>query len=177
MPFGFVSAEIWQTIATFVRGKHVWDLGAGDMNRARMLHGMGATVTAVDKERMEDVHDIERWKGTFEFLLPYLGDARMEVACVFWPVNRPCGLGDLVAKADRVIYLGQNASDTGTAAGGPGFWSEVSRRRVLAAVEHEKNTLIVYGRRADDKRSLLKEEAAAYEQWFPGLIEVCEGGV
>jgi hypothetical protein len=172
MPYGTMTPEMEETIRPYVAGRRVWDVGAGDLTYAHRLLDLGADVIAADKEYILDATGIRTYRGTFAQMAQ--AAESFPVAFVSWPPNHPCQLDRVTAKTDVVIYLGQNSRERGTACGGPGFWGDVSRRPVLAIVEHPQNTLIVYGPGEDHTRDMLDEEREAYEQWFPGLIRACE---
>jgi hypothetical protein len=180
MAYGLLTPEMEEAIRPYVRGKRVWDLGAGDLVYTRVLCLLGAkAVTAVDKCIMPGCSGVASFFGTFESLAVQLvrSNHRIEVAFVSWPCNHLMyGMDTLVKRSDVVIYLGLNSEKQGTAAGGPGFWGEVTRRSLLAHVDHPRNSLLVYGLGEDSERAMHPEEKEAYRIWFPELLKKSVGG-
>lgn len=182
-----------EAVQYYVKGRFVWDLGAGAMGWAHELVKMGAKhVTAVDqlyKYRHENyLNNMRDWKKcapdgvevddrTF-FELVGTGPRRLSVAFVSWPeqsYGATCGLELLVDRAETVIYLGNNFDCT--ACGSAPFWNMLTQRKVLCTLPSRINTLTVYGGKATRygvAPQLLPEEAAALSSeihltpaWFP----------
>jgi len=148
-----------------VRGREVWDLGAGFLGHSHHLLALGARcVVAVDK-------DAQHYPSAYEdrpitFLHGYFSELQVpdaiEVAFLAWPDNHHLpGLIEILRAAERVVYVGTNTE--GSACGWPGLWDYLHFREPLAYVPHRRNSLIVYGRHLEEceRRPQLGEEAAA----------------
>jgi hypothetical protein len=164
MGYGVYTDEMKALVAELVRGKEVWDLGAGNLSGTRMMLRMGAArVYAVDKEdfRLECTP-----RNTTLLTCPFadltLGDTEIDVALVAWPVNRSLpGLVSILERARTVVYLGSNVG--GDACGWPGLFRYLAGRELLEEVPHRRNSLLVYGAPTEERFSglLAVEEAAA----------------
>lgn len=176
-----------------MKGRHVWDLGAGAMGWSHELVRFGAsTVTAVDtlyKHRQENyLNNMRDWKKcapdgvtvderSFSELVT-TGPAHLSVAFISWPDNaygKTMGLEVLVERADTIVYLGNNFD--GTSCGSKIFWQYLMPRKVLCTLPSRTNTLTVYGKRVVNRyfdNARLPEEHAAMSsvimstpEWFP----------
>jgi hypothetical protein len=152
------------TVAGFVKGKIVHDLGCGDLHLAHQLVKFGAEkVIAVDKSMHLPYSRLQKLQG-IEFVGKYFHDFHepVETAFLSWPVNwYDYGLGKILDRAKTVIYLGSNLD--GSACGYSDMWMVLSHRNILAHIPSYTNTLIVYG--SDFvKRSRVPEEQAALDQ-------------
>lgn len=164
------------TVAGFVKGKVVHDLGAGDLCLAQQLVEFGAEkVIAVD--RYSPLTYSKRAKLTsIDIVTCYFHDYKGSVKTAFlsWPVNwYDYSLGNFIEQAEMVIYLGSNLD--GSACGYPDMWVHLSQREVLAHIPHRKNTLIVYGPEFV-KRAQLPEEFASLNQARMYRFEELNGG-
>lgn len=130
------------TLRSFVRGKTVFDLGAGDLSLAILVKKWGAArVVGVDRKRMPSIPGIERIEGDWAY-----SDVKEvpEVALLSWPINSPNPrLLKLVKKSRSVVYLGKNTD--GTCCGWPGLFEHLLERKVLSYKPDRANTLIIYG--------------------------------
>lgn len=163
------------TLAHWVLGKHVHDLGAGDTKLSRKLLELGAVhVTAVDKSypasksKPLGLDLVAAWFHEYK--------APIEVAFLSWPTplylfppapHYIQGLVDLCASAPIVAYLGSNF---GSRCGNVELWQHLGTRRVLGHVPDRRNTLIVYGSqgaRIPGQGLLPEEKAALYRDAIP----------
>lgn len=166
MSWSFLSTDMQQTLLPFVKGKRIWDLGAGsDLKVAIMLRCLGATVIAFDKEvmhRRDEASDIQTHQCRFQDIeglhLPL-----PDVTVVSWPVNNyNCdALIPLLTQIPVVVYLGKNYD--GTACGTLGLFDLLRKRELLAHVPHRANSLLVVGAHLEGrKRALTPEEVAVW---------------
>ena len=165
MPYGLVTPEMKTTLAPFVRGQDVWDLGAGDMTYSEMLLKLGADhVWAVDKcePLCEPVPPrVTYMEIYFALLCEVKPPPKMDVVLLSWPCNcwgATPGLPELVRRAETVLYLGHNLD--GTCCGTEPLWDDLTQREILAHIPHERNSLIVYGEHVG-RRMLVPEEIGA----------------
>lgn len=160
--YGSLFPEMEALLAKHVRGRTVWDLGAGDLSRSRQLIGLGAqSVVAVDKETMPEpgTQAILRMR-TYFAQIPTQG--AIDVAFLGWPQNSQLlGLLELLDTCRKVVYLGSNTN--GNACGNARLFEHLLTREVLEHVPHRLNTFIVYGERGTTPRKMLPEEWAALQ--------------
>lgn len=184
---GQLHGEQERTLAPFVKGKVVYDLGAGALGMAHELVRLGAKhVVAVDMEYKSSfnnhLNNMQKWKSgspkislhanSFdEFLLKHRSPIR--TALVAWPWGHNFGgSGDvplvaLLRHATTIIYLGKNFD--GTSCGSRVLFDEFTKREVKAECPHRWNNLIVYGKHSKKLRELLPEERAVYAEevlWY-----------
>lgn len=165
MGYGKIIDVQVKALRPFVAGRVVHDLGAGDMEKARLLLHLGA----------EKVHAVE--KAPYPFSLPlrierhemYFKDyrpAEVDVALLSWPANHMMeGLLPLLVKAKTIIYLGKNTD--GTSCGFPALFVYLTIRRLLVHKPHPTNTLIIVGEPLRKPRTPEHEELAgirAYDE-------------
>lgn len=180
-------------LSYYVKGRTVWDLGAGGMGWAHELvtkHG-AIQVHAVDvayKNREDNyLNDFRDWKKcapekvridprSFADLVG-AGPNHLSVAFIAWPHNTwagTMGLELLVERAETVIYIGNNFG--GTSCGSKPFWDALIKRKVLCTLPSKKNTLTIYGKELEKERyeEMLPEELAGRSStmmetpaWFP----------
>jgi hypothetical protein len=172
MGFGWMVPEFGPVIRRAVVGKVVLDAGAGDLKWARRLVELGARkLIALDKEgpprriRSRIVYH----QTYFDEFLDGPHDSWDVLFCA-WPDNREMpGLLRLLRESSVVLVIAKNTD--GTACGTPTFWKLLSHRRLLAAVEHPRNWLHVYGAECGsaDKRVPTVEEHAGMFQHGPEL--------
>ena len=157
MPYGSLTSKQAEVVRTYVQGKRVTDLGAGDLFLSKAILRLGATeIDAVDRylpvRAPKRINRIEarfhEWEGT------------PEVAFVSWPVNWEVGLPAVLRRAPTVIYLGTNVG--GTVCGDEHLWRYLTTREVLAYEPDPSNSLIVYGPREVERR-LVGEEWAGLD--------------
>lgn len=161
--YGTVTPEMESTLEPHVRGKEVWDLGAGDLWHSKMLlrHG-AARVVAVDKWGITSkapVTGVRFVKEYFQFVeAPADG---IDVAYLSWPINHGHipGLVDLLKRSRVVVYVGSNLN--GGACGNERLFTYLSSREVLGHIPHTRNTMAIYGGGLAGPRQLLPEEWAA----------------
>ena len=159
MAYGKISDAQRAVIKKHVEGLVVHDLGAGSCEHSLMLVELGAaSVVAIDKESMPKAlggRKISRFQGYFEH---YDGD--IDVAFVSWPINHEDqGLLQLVRRAKLVLYVGKNTD--GSMCAWPGFFLEMSGRKILDYVPERPNTLIVYSDFLARRRKELRGEERA----------------
>lgn len=149
--YGKLTPPMEALLAGVVRGKHVWDLGAGNGELTRRIVGWGAShVTAVEKDR--DLTP-KAHMGSLTWLPLYFEQARLQVppepggidvAFVSWPQNTPLyGLVELLGMARTVVYVGSNTD--GNACGWPELFMYFKTRKVLHQVPDRRNSMTVYG--------------------------------
>ncbi len=179
---GELSDEQTEVLRPHVLGRHVHDLGAGDLWLTANLLDLGARhVTAVDHTLNQKPSEFLRRVQPFVTLISvyfhnYHPTEPIEVAFVSWPpylllaMPEPRiieALPKLCAQAAVVAYLGSNF---GAVCGNLEFWRHVGTREVLEHVPDPRNTLIVYGRqnaRIPGQGLLPEEKAALYRQAIP----------
>ncbi len=166
MAYGGLTPEQRACLGEYVQGRHVWDLGAGDCQVALACIAAGATrVTAVDKDPppawlvRKPVPGLYYQRGYFEHTRP-LGV--LDVVVLFWPINHPCGLTELVARARRVVYVGQNLG--GTACGDPALYGHFLGRELLRHIPDRQNTMLVLGDPLSTPRPPTGEEQGGLDQ-------------
>lgn len=150
--YGRFSDAHKRVVRSFVRGRTVVDLGAGDCFRTAVLAELGPkSVIAVDPDLPteprsfgEPTAPVEMlpWSA-YEFARRYT--ARIDVLYLAWPypgLERE-GFKELTDRADLVIYVGSNVE--GSACGPTHFFMRMLQREVLAYRPERENTLIVYG--------------------------------
>lgn len=168
--YGKLNKLMQHTIDSFVKGKVVYDLGAGDLKLSKAMLSLGANqVYAIDKEGLHDprqpIDKLTFFEGYFDMFIeehPELPE-KDAVAFVSWPANHKLGgLLDLMEKFETIIYLGKNTD--GRSCGWPGFFHKMYLRPVLAHVPWKRNTLIIWGKHDDklavEHRQLVLEERA-----------------
>jgi len=165
MPYGLLTNKMRNAVAPLVKGKTVWDLGAGDLGHARTLLELGAAlITAIDKEPTPPPRDcrIAVLRSYFDKLT--VPDAMpIEVAFVAWPQNHPMpGLIPLLEASEVVIYLGSNTD--GAACAWPPFFEHMLGRELLAHVPRKDNSLIAVGKPLPAPRPKTPEEYAALHE-------------
>jgi len=144
-----------RVVRRFVHGQTVMDLGAGDLKMALTLVDLGEhRVIAVDRHPLPDSPDsrVQGLQSYFHNLTE-----RAKVVLASWIVNWRCGIVDILADAEIIIYLGKNTD--GSACGYDMMWNHLRSREILAHVPDRKNTLTVYGPRVV-VRPLTGEEIA-----------------
>lgn len=135
------------TIARVVGGSDVWDLGCGGAAPMRGLWKALGVKSAhmVDRELLRTLSS-----SAPEFLhascfTEWEPPCACDVAAVLWPVNfKAAGLVDLLKRAPRVIYLGDNKQSS---AGGSDLWAHLLTRplEAVATLTYQPGTLLVYG--------------------------------
>jgi hypothetical protein len=157
--YGRLSKKQLEALRPHVKGRHVHDLGAGNLEMAKALLRLGAKrVTAIDKaEAVTTNPRIEVVKAYFHDL----GDLTPDVAFVSWPVNHDQpGLFRVLRAATKVIYLGKNSD--GTSCGHPTLFRDLLNRELLTYVPERENTLIVGGQTLMVPREPTGEERANF---------------
>ena len=164
--YGQLTPNMKVALATYVQGKHVYDLGAGTGHLAVKLLQVGKAkaVTAVDKDPIEAKHKrLSKLTQHLEMLdLP----DRIDVGFVSWPVNRPIrGLVRTLRRCDVVIYLGYN--DAFTACGSPDLFPYLLTRKLEAYIAGDRNNMVIVGAPLppDQTREPTAEEAAGLHLW------------
>lgn len=160
-----ISGAQWRVVRKHVEGLAVHDLGAGMCEHSLKLLELGAaSVVAIDKERMPHVRD-RRVSKLQVYFDQY--DGEIDVAFLSSPINKPePGLLRILRGARKIVYVGKNTDATMCA--WPGFFHEMSKRRVLDYVPERPNTLIVYGDLLAHPRTKLRGEERAGLTAFSG---------
>lgn len=143
------------SIRTYVTGRTVHDLGAGNLREAHMLIGLGAVrVVAIDRDPMPEptVNGIQREQCHFD---DWQHDGVIDVAFLSWPANWDTGVLRLLRSSTIVIYHGKCTD--GTMCGYPAMWHHLINRRVYVHVHHRAGILIVYGPEAHVRNPLPEE--------------------
>ena len=158
MPFGNLNNRMRDALVPVIKGRTVYDLGAGDCDHGRTLRNLGASrVVCLDKA------DIPVVPKNVEFILGYIHQtpvpADLDVLFLGWPQNYPIpGLIPWMKAAKTIIYLGHNFG--GTACGFPAFFEHLLTRRLVLHIPDERNTLLVVEEPLGSPRSPTPEEAA-----------------
>ena len=173
MSFGSLSKAQAEYVEKVVRGRVVFDLGAGDLGLAYLLVGLGAErVIAIDRdERMAakglKKPQIDWFHMSHDQYLAQNPDQPIDVAFMSWPYNMyDHGLLKIAQRAKTVVYLGQCTG--GTACGFPQLFQHFLTRKLEAHVPERPNTLIIVGELISEPREATLEEkggmdhAAAY---------------
>lgn len=149
----------------YVNGKIVHDIFAGTMFLSHEMLRMGAKAVHAIDEKLAPPENCDPRIVQFpirveEYLRRRSG--RFTNAFVSWPDIGPTrGIGHLLARFSKVIYLGCNSG--GTFCGSAAFWEEVLTREVLEYAPDQKNTLIVYGKKRHFMtRPMMGEETAGH---------------
>ena len=166
MPHVQLNKAQLKTLESFVSGKVVHDLGAGDLGLALELLKLGAAkVIAIDKEYNRI--DKKGWLN-FQNLPPEIEirhqyfqdmDESIDIAFVSWPANYENGLLNVLKQTKTILYLGKNTD--GYACGTPALFEYLVTRKIEAQVPSRQNTLICYTDYLDEPRQWLQEEEAA----------------
>lgn len=156
MPYGHVSDVMFHALSFVVQDKEVWDIGAGDLERAKQLLLAGAShVHAVEKGYKVGIkpavvdHTTELWlPERLTLYQAYVHEVevpnKISVVCLFWPVNSR-SLDDVLpflAVSETIIYLGSNRF--GTACGSPRLWTFLQSRHVSIEIQDDQNDMLVY---------------------------------
>lgn len=167
---GHLTTEQREVLRPFIEGKEVYDLGAGAyMPLCRKLLDTGARrVVAVDKHF--SAKPIKGVKARCCIFLQLAEDLvedgeEIDVAFISWPMNSSydAGLVEVCERAKVVVYLGTNTG--GSACGTPQLFKHLLGRRLLAAVPHRLNTMLICGERLEQPRDPTPEEAAGIEMY------------
>jgi hypothetical protein len=159
--YGRLSKKQLEALQPHVSGRHVHDLGAGNLELSKALLSLGAQkVTAIDKIVMTPTDPrIEVRKAYFHDL----DDLAPDVAFISWPVNHDQPeLFRVLRAATKVIYLGKNSD--GTSCGHPTLFRDLLKRELLTYVPERDNTLIVGGRTLEVPREPTGEERANFSR-------------
>lgn len=171
MPWHLLSERVSSALKTYVNGKVVADIGAGDLSHSRTMSELGAKeVLAIDP----GLSIYEQVPANVKLLKGYAKDTsipeELDVVFLAWPVNREIpGIDSWIAKARTVIYFGCN--DNYTVCGGKDLWSILPGRAILHHFEieptaHESSaSFTVYGEPLEEPRELTPEEKRAITVW------------
>ena len=172
--YGHICDNMKDALRPLVAGKTVWDMGAGDLSKSKLLLKLGAKkVCAVDRRHPGNTsllfveHSTRIPKGISFVRKSFneidASDLSIEVAFVSWPLN--CNLPGLVSLAMRsetVIYIGCNFN--GTQCGFPAFYRHLLHRELVAHVPNKRNVLVaVKGPERASVRKPTPEEWAAMD--------------
>jgi hypothetical protein len=160
VPYGKPTHKQEQVLQKHVRGQVVTDLGAGDLDLARRLLGLGAQhVRCIDKEPKPR---LKRWPANLSYDQSYFhnmkDEASFDVAFVSWPSNHETNVLPLLMKAQVVVYLGKNTD--GSACGTVGIFQHFVTRELLDYSPDRENSLIILGRKLPEPRKPTGEELA-----------------
>jgi hypothetical protein len=166
MSHGFIAEEFIEPIKKVVNDKVVLDIGAGDLDLARLVVRFGASkVIAIDKELFHERNRSKRIEIARMYFSDYWSglDIRKPVPWVVgllsWPVNWTTdGLLPLVSSSKQLIVLSKNSD--GSACGTPALWRHLSRRVLLECIPNRKNWLTIYGNEIGPHRIPTGEEMA-----------------
>ncbi len=157
MPYGRLSLDQRKTLAKFVRGKIVHDLGAGDLTLSHELLKLGAAeVYAIDKDPKPSSALPSRLHYKREYF--HNVKSRMDTVFLSWPANYDTNVVPLVQQAGTVIYLGCNTG--GSMCGTPELFKAMILRELLAYEPHRENSLVIVGKVTGAPRLPTGEELA-----------------
>ena len=175
--FGVMTQEMTHALVPHVRGRVVWDLGAGFLTHTRDLVSRygAASVVAVDKEEMPEPTSpkVSLVRSYFHDLV--LPEGGIEVAFLAFPQNTPLyGLVDILEQSQKVVYFGSNTD--GTSCGDKDLFQHLRTREVLSHVPNLRGSLVVYGDEHPGwRRGLVPEEwAALHPEKMWSFEEACE---
>lgn len=142
-----LTKEQEETLQKVIKGKAVWDLGAGNCSLARKMIELGATyVHAVD---------CKPYKGKplgkkIRFINAYFSELsptmyKDQVVMGSWVHNTKChGIMSFLRQAETIVLLGNNFD--GTITGMPSIYEETLMRELLHYTPDPKNCLLVVGK-------------------------------
>ncbi len=168
--YGILHNRMRRALPTYVEGKVVLDLGAGDLTRAEEILEAGAKrVIAVEKEDFTRL-ERSRWRRHITVVRQYFlqfnrdhSSEEWDVALVSWPANTVLpGLIDILSRCTTVVYIGSNLYPT--SCGFPELYTYFMSREVLCDVFHYRNSFTVYGETISGIRDPTMEERAALLQ-------------
>lgn len=168
MSWGGLTPEQELQVQENVRGRVVWDLGAGDCTISLQILAWGASrVVAVDvKPAPHGLPQDPRLTYVQTLFRDWGPEESAEVVFLSWPDNRELpGLVELCDRAPRVLYLGRNTDFT--TCGFPRLFEHFRSREVEAMVRHPANDLIVYGPRRVTRAPVPEETAALSDFVLP----------
>lgn len=155
-------------VAEVVRGRHVFDFGAGSCELSRWLLRRGAKhVTAIDSSLLAPRRLSKRVTTVRGYFADQTWPDRIDVGFVSWPSNRPMqGLVDALRRCDKVVYLGCN--DMGTMCGSPDLFPYLLTRRLDAYVHDRTQRMVVVGEPLPDGlfRKPTEDEANGMAAWL-----------
>jgi hypothetical protein len=161
MGYGRLNPRQLAALEPHVRGHHIHDLGAGNLDLARELVCLGAEVTAIDKNPMplSQHRRIRTRQCRFDDLL---SDPPAHIF-LSWPVNRAdAAVLTLVMLAKTTVYLGSNLD--GSACGFEQLFKALLYRELVGHEPDRPNTLLVYQGYRKNPREPVWEEHAALNQ-------------
>ena len=170
MSYGTLDPQQKKALRPFIKGKVLHDLGAGDLELAKVLLTLGAEhIHAYDKlPKPKNLPE----KVTYQ--RGYFHELRGPFPVIFlsWPVNYPSVELTIQASLceEMLIYLGKNTD--GAACGQPNLFRVMTQRELLAYVPTRANTLIVTGRFLPEgqTRPPTPEEAAGLGAYTSGIL-------
>lgn len=165
------------TVRDIVRGRDVWDLGAGDGHLSDWPLDNGAVEVvavepkaekpygeyATDYDKLFAKHGERLHVETTRFQDLYVSASCIDVALLSWPINTtsfgvPEALVRLCSGAKTVIYLGNNFN--GSQCGTPSLFRHMLSRRVIGYSPSMRNNLIIVEDACLRPRSPIPEELA-----------------
>jgi len=162
MSYGRPTDSQIREISKAIQGKHVHDLGAGDLYLSRKLLDWGASkITAIDSASDVPVQNVQNLIDRIHVIQKHFDDipgTNINTAFVSWPSNYVNGILRLLKKASTIIYLGCNVN--GTVCGTTELFEYLINREVLTHLPHTRNTLIIYGPGMVKRAPFYEEDAA-----------------
>jgi hypothetical protein len=163
--WGSLNTKQHAIVASYVAGKTVHDLGAGDLKLSKILADMGADVVAVEPNTECFPAQLPK---NIKIVPSYFNNFRgpVDMAFMSWPSTHTTGVDRIVKKSRIVIYLGTNMN--GTACGYLELWDMLCKREILDISVDRKNTLIVYGPQAVKRDPVPEEQGGRCRDimWF-----------
>lgn len=172
--YGRMTPEQLEALPSIIQGRHLLDLGSGDLERARLCLAHGAaSITCIDPTSPLDC------EGTPNLLViqryaqwALLDSNRAEIppydmVLLGWPNNNDNPSPPYIALSAGVpiLYVGKNTD--GVACGGPLLWRHLLSREVKRYLPGPRSTLILYGDPGHERG-----EGARYHEEAGALTEL-----
>jgi hypothetical protein len=159
VPYGKLTHTQEQVLSKHVRGKIVYDLGAGDLSLSRRVLELGAShVRCIDKEAKSKKKLPRCMSYEQTYFHQWQSGFPLDVAFCSWPANYETNVLPLLLRAQTIIYLGKNTD--GTACGTVSLFEHSITRELLDYSPHHLNSLIVLGQKLQEPRRPVGEELA-----------------
>lgn len=164
-----MTPEQLSALSSIIHGRHLLDLGSGDLERAKLCLARGAaSVTCIDPSSPLErdtpnllvIQRYAQWALANPGALP-----PYDMALMGWPNNNdsPSPAYLQLSSGVPILYIGTNTD--GIACGGPLLWRGLLSRAVEEYVPGRSNTLILYSaaelERARGEGARYHEEAGA----------------
>ncbi len=163
--YGKMTPEQLEALPSIIQGRHLLDLGSGDLERARLCLAHGAaSVTCIDPTSPLDretpgllvIQRYAQWAVLNpQEIPPY------DMVLLGWPNNNDSPSPPYIALSlgTPILYVGKNTD--GVACGGPLLWRHLLSREVQLYLPGPRSILILYGDlELDDARG----EGARYHE-------------